>query len=97
MKTAGLWLGLGAVFWWALPAEAQDVGQLAQSKGCMGCHDVSQTKMAPSFQSIAAQYKDQADAPAKLVAELKNGSGHMKIDATDAELQQLVSYVLSAR
>jgi cytochrome c len=79
----------------AAGAQAQDASQLAQAKGCMNCHDVSQAKMGPSFQSIAAQYKGQADAAAKLVDELKSGNGHMKVDATDAELQQLVAYVLS--
>lgn len=97
MKAFGLWLGLGAALCLASPAWAQDASQLLQSKGCLGCHDVTQAKMGPSFQSIAAQYKGQADAPAKLEAELKNGSGHMKIDATDAELQQLVTYVLSTQ
>lgn len=78
-------------------AYAQDAAALAQSKGCTACHDLSQTKMGPSFQAIAAQYKGQADAATKLVAELKNGSnGHVKIDATDAELQRLVGYVLAA-
>ena len=76
-------------------AQAQDGGQLAQSIGCMGCHDLTQAKMGPSFSDIAAQYKGQADAAAKLAAKLKNGAGHPKADATDAELQQLIAYVLA--
>ena len=95
MKAIRIGLALGMAFGVVMPAWAQDGGQLAQSKGCMGCHDVSQTKMGPSFQAIAAKYKGQADAPAKLASELKTGTGHMKVDATDAELQQLVSYVLA--
>jgi len=76
-------------------AYAQDASQLAQSKGCMMCHDVSKAKMGPSFSTIAAKYKGQADAAAKLAGELKNGTGHQKISASDAELQQLVAYVLA--
>lgn len=76
-------------------AHAQDAAQLAQSKGCMTCHDVSQTKMGPSFSAIAAKYKGHADASAKLAAELKNGTGHMKVAATDGELQQLIAFVLA--
>jgi cytochrome c len=79
----------------ASAACAQDASQLAQSKGCMGCHDVSQKKVGPSFSSIAAQYKGQTNAAAKLAGELKNGTGHRKIDASDAELQQLIAYVLA--
>ncbi len=75
--------------------DAQDAGQLAQTKGCMICHDVSQAKEAPSFSDIAAQYKGQANAAAKLADELKNGTSHLKIPASDAELQQLIAYVLA--
>jgi cytochrome c551/c552 len=53
--------------------------------------------MGPSFKDIAAKYKGQPDAPAKLAAELKNGSGHMKVSATDTEMQQLVDYALARR
>jgi cytochrome c551/c552 len=77
-------------------AHAQDAAALAQAKGCTACHDVSQQKLGPSFHAIGSQYKGQQDAAAKLVDELKYGTGgHMKIAASDAELQQLVSYVLS--
>ena len=96
-KSIAMGLGLAVAMTICGAAFAQDASQLAQSKGCMSCHDVSQPKMGPSFQSIAARYKGQADAPAKLVGELKSGNGHMKVDATDAELQQLVAYVLSAQ
>jgi len=76
---------------------AQDGGQLAQAKGCMACHAVDQTKSAPSFKDIAAKYKGQDGAAEKLAAELKNGTGHLQIAATDAELQQLIAFVLAAR
>ena len=93
MKT--IWLGvfLGAAF--ASAASAQEPSPLVQGKGCLSCHDVSQAKIGPSFTDIAAQYKGQADAPAKLAGELKNGTGHPKINASDAELQQLVAEVLA--
>ena len=85
---------LGALCF-ANAARAQDASQLAQSKGCMGCNDVSQAKMGPSFSDIAAKYKGQAGAAAKLVDELKNGTGHVKVTASDAELQQLVASILA--
>ena len=90
---SSLVLGLVALF--AAPVWAQDASQLAQSKGCMACHDVSQAKVGPSFSDIAAKYKGQAGAAAKLADELKTGTGHNKASATDAELQQLVAYVLA--
>ena len=91
-------LGFGVALFALLgsSAHAQDAAALAQAKGCTACHDVSQQKIGPSFHAIAAQYKGQQDAAAKLVDELKNGTGgHMKIAASDVELQQLVGYALS--
>lgn len=95
MKMMQVGLALGVTVLLAAGARAQDAGQLAQGKGCMGCHAVDQKKVGPSFKDIAAKYKGQPDAAAKLAAELKNGTGHMKIGATDAELQQLIAYVLA--
>ncbi|MFI5382249.1 MAG: c-type cytochrome [Tepidisphaerales bacterium] len=95
MKMLRLGLALGMTVLLAAGARAQDASQLAQGKGCMGCHAVDQKKVGPSFKDVAAKYKGQSDAAAKLTAELKNGTGHMKIGATDAELQQLIAYVLA--
>lgn len=81
----------------AFPAAAQAPTPLMQEKGCLACHDVSQAKMGPSLAAIAAQYKGQPDAEQKLVTELKTGTGHIKVDASDAELQQLVSSILATR
>ena len=86
-------IGIGVLS--AGTCRAQDASQMAQTKGCMICHDVSQAKEGPSFSDIAAQYKGQANAAAKLVDELKNGTNHLKIPGTDAELQQLIAYVLA--
>ena len=78
-------------------AQAQDAAGLAQAKGCMGCHAIDQTKMGPSFKSLAARYKGQANAAGNLVAELRDGKGHMKSNATEAELRQLIDFVLAAQ
>jgi cytochrome c551/c552 len=97
MKMPQLGLALGLIVLFTAEVFAQDAGRLAQSKGCTTCHAADQTKMGPSFKDIAAKYKGQPDAPAKLAAELKNGSGHMKVSATDTEMQQLVDYALAPR
>ncbi len=77
-----------------MTAFAQDASQLAQRKGCMACHALDQKKVGPSFKDIAAKYKGETNAAAKLEAKLKNGDGHVKANASDAELRQLVAYVL---
>lgn len=77
----------GAVF-------AQSGADVVKAKGCMGCHDVDKKKMGPSFKDIAAKQQGKADA---LVAQLKDGKGHPKINASDAELKAAVGYVLSTK
>lgn len=97
MKVLRLGLALGMTVLYAVAARAQDPAILAQSKGCMTCHAIDQAKAGPSFKDIAAEYKGQANAAADLAAELKKGTGHVKIAASDAELQQLIAYVLAIR
>lgn len=74
-------------------ANAQAGADLAKSKGCMGCHDLAQKKVGPAFKDVAAK----KPAEAALIAKLKEGKGHMKIAASDAELKTLVQYVLSQK
>ena len=49
--------------------------------------------MGPSFKEIASKKKDK-DA---LVAKLRDGKGHMKIPASEAEINTMVQAVLSTK
>ena len=74
MKTMLLTLAVAAGLTMAGAANAQE--DLAKSGGCLTCHAVDAKKMGPSFKDIAAKYKGQADAPAKLFDKVrKGGSG----------------------
>jgi cytochrome c551/c552 len=75
----------------------QDGAQLAQSEGCMICHAVDQTRMGPSFKDVAAKYAGDPDASMTLLAELRNGQGHIKVVASKSELQQIIAFVLAVR
>jgi cytochrome c551/c552 len=55
-------------------ASAQEA--LAKSDGCLNCHAVDTKKVGPAFKDVAAKYKGQADAEAKLVDKLTKGQGH---------------------
>jgi cytochrome c len=78
-------------------ANAQAGEDLAKAKGCLGCHAVDQKKVGPAYKDVAAKYKGNKDAEAMLIAKLKDGKGHMKIAASDAELKTLVQWALSAK
>ena len=91
-----LLIAVGLTF--PLQAGAQSGADLAKSKNCMGCHDLDKKKVGPGFKEVAAKYKGNKDAEAKLVEQLKEGKGHpIKIAASDAELKTLVQYVLSQK
>ncbi|MGZ5094902.1 MAG: c-type cytochrome [Burkholderiales bacterium] len=78
-------------------ANAQSGAEVVKAKGCMNCHDMETKKVGPAFKEIAAKYKGNKEASAMLAAKLKEGKGHMKIAATDAEISSALQYVLSAK
>jgi len=73
--------------------------ELIEKNKCGRCHTAKTTAKGPSFASIAARYKGQADAPAKLVQTLKTGGSesHDKLAASDAELKAVADLVLSSK
>ncbi|OGA70909.1 MAG: hypothetical protein A3G81_25755 [Betaproteobacteria bacterium RIFCSPLOWO2_12_FULL_65_14] len=73
-----------------------DTAQL-KAKGCLGCHDVDKKKVGPGLKDIAAKYKADKGAEQKLVAKLKSGKGHPKVNASDDELKKLVGDVLATK
>jgi len=72
---------------------AQSGADVVKSKGCLNCHAVDTKKVGPSFKDIAAKKPDEAAT----VAKLKEGKGHPKIAASDAELKAAIAYVLSTK
>jgi cytochrome c len=78
-------------------ANAQSGADVVKAKGCLGCHDAAVKKVGPSFKDIAAKHKGNKGASATLVDKLKEGKGHAKIAASDAELKAAVGYVLATK
>lgn len=76
---------------------AESGADVVKAKGCLGCHDVDKKKVGPSFKDIAAKHKGDKGAEAKLVEKLKEGKGHAKVSASDAELKAAVGHVLSTK
>ena len=92
MKTALLVMAAAGLIA-AGAAHAQSGADVVKAKGCLNCHDMEAKKVGPSFKDIAAK-KGNKDA---LVAKLKEGKGHMKVTASDAELGAAVQYILAAK
>ena len=78
-------------------ALAQSGADVLKAKGCMNCHEMDKKKVGPSLKDLAAKHKGNKNASAMLVGKLKEGKGHPKAAATDAELKAAVDYVLSVK
>lgn len=77
---------------------------LAQKSGCLLCHAVDKKVLGPSYKDVAAKYKGQKDAEAKLITKVaKGGSGTWgpvpmpanSPKVSDADIKTLVEWVLS--
>ena len=78
-------------------AGAQSGADVVKAKGCLNCHEVDKKKVGPSFKDTAAKYKGDKKAAGALVAKIKEGKGHPKIAASDAELKAAVGHVLATK
>jgi len=58
----------------ALPMAAHANADLAKSKNCMACHSVDKKLVGPAFKEVAAKYKTDKDAAAKLSQSIQKGS-----------------------
>ena len=76
-------------------AAAATGAELAASKGCGTCHAADMKKVGPAWKDVAAKYKDNKDASAKIATMLKEGKGHPKVAGSDAELKALADYALA--
>ena len=81
----------------ASSAYAQSGADVMKAKGCLNCHDTEKKKVGPPYKDVAAKYKGNKGAEGDLVAKLKQGKGHMKIQASDAELRAAVRHVLATQ
>lgn len=77
---------------------------LAQKSGCLACHSVDKKVLGPSYKDIAAKYKGDKGAEAKLVAKVKAGGsgvwGPMPMPANspqvkDEDIKTIVQWILS--
>lgn len=78
---------------------------LAKAKNCMACHAVDKKVVGPSYKDVAAKYKGDKAAEAKLIEKVKKGGsgvwGNVPMppnpQVNDAEAKQLVQWVLSQK
>jgi len=86
-------------------ARADNGLDMIKKARCNACHAVDKKLVGPSFQDVAAKYKGQADAPAKLFDKVRAGgsgnwgdipmtpNGPDKI--SDENLKAVIQWILS--
>jgi cytochrome c len=103
MKFAGACIALAALAGAALPAAASE--QLAKKHNCLACHTVDKKMVGPSYKDVAAKYRSDKGAAAKLAAKVKNGGqgvwGNVPMPPNgavpDADVNALVKWILSLK
>jgi S-disulfanyl-L-cysteine oxidoreductase SoxD len=78
------------------------IEDLARRKACLSCHGVDKRIMGPAFKEVAARYKGEAGAEARLLQKLRRGGsgawGPLAMppnpDLAEADAQALIEWVL---
>ncbi|HSH97876.1 MAG: c-type cytochrome [Methylophilaceae bacterium] len=88
----------------AVAVDAGAAEALAQKSGCLACHSVANKIVGPAYKDVAAKYRGDKTAEAKLIAKVKAGgsgvwgpipmpanSPHVK----DEDIKTIVQWVLT--
>ena len=109
VKKGGDWKLVAARF---LPANRKAMIELATKATCMSCHNPDTRVLngtpliGPAYREVAAKYRNDPDAAAKLVAQMKNGGqgkwGQIPMPPLAAtvqadDMQKLADWILSYR
>ena len=74
-----------------------------KKNNCAACHAIDKKLIGPAYQDVAAKYKGDKDAPAKLFKKVKEGGSGVwgqipmppNAAVPDADIKDLVAFVLS--
>lgn len=104
MKVAAVVLAAAGVF--AAGAVQADAGEdLLKKSGCTACHSNDKKIVGPAYKDVAAKYKGDAAAPAKLAAKAKAGGsgvwGQVPMPpnpaVNDADMKTMIAYILALK
>ena len=79
--------------------------KLAQSKNCLACHQVDTKLVGPAYKDVAAKYKGDTGAEARLVKKVREGGtgvwGQIPMppnpQVSEAEAKTLVQWILAMK
>ena len=78
---------------------------LMQKDGCSACHAIDRKVVGPAYQDVAAKYKGDKDALAKLSEKVKKGGSGVwgpvpmppNAQISDADIKTLVGWILTLK
>jgi len=78
---------------------------LMQKDGCSACHAIDRKVVGPAYQDVAAKYKGDKDALAKLSDKVKKGGSGVwgpvpmppNAQVSDADIKTLVGWILALK
>jgi cytochrome c len=79
--------------------------ELAKKSACLSCHAVDKKVVGPSYKEVAAKYKNDKTAEAKLIEKVKKGGSGVwgqvpmppNTHVKDEDIKTLVQWVLSLK
>ena len=86
-------------------AHAQDAVELMKKDGCTACHAIDKKVVGPAYNEVAAKYKGDAGAAAKLADKVKKGGSGVwgpvpmppNAAVSDADIKTMVAYILALK
>jgi cytochrome c len=103
MKRTAIATMAGIAAFLSLPAQAQL--DLAKKHNCLACHSVERKIVGPAYKDVAAKYRGDKNAEAKLFQKVKKGGvgvwGQVPMPPNstvpDADIHALVKWILSLK
>jgi len=87
------------------PLDMKSAEALMQKDGCAACHGVDKKIVGPAYQEVAAKYRNDKDALAKLTQKVKAGGSGVwgavpmppNAQVPEADIKALVSWILTLK
>ncbi len=103
VKVEGEWRLLAARF---LPVNGKVMQTLAEKRTCLTCHNPDAPLVGPPYREVAAKYRNDPEARAKMIAQMENGGTglwgtnvmmSLKALVPPADMEQLADWIWSYR
>jgi cytochrome c len=105
MTRAGIFLGSVGLAALALSFQASASEELAKKYNCFACHATDKKVVGPSYKDVAAKYRGDKGAEAKLADKVKKGGAGVwgqvpmppNAAVPDGDIKALVAWILSLK